>query len=75
VAGTPIIFDYRLGHRGLGNHSDECRPIVYLTYARKAKNQFRDTMNFSGYNKIGELLLEQPISREERAEKRSKLSS
>ena len=69
-AGTPVIFDYRLGHRGLGNSSHKCRPIVYCTYARGAGNggkEFRDKENFSKrrYHQIGELTAK-PLSREER---------
>ncbi|CAJ1953120.1 unnamed protein product [Cylindrotheca closterium] len=69
TAGTPVIFDYRLGHRGLGNSSSKCRPIVYCTYARGAVDgkEFRDSVNFSKrrYHKIGELT-QKPLSREER---------
>ena len=71
-AGTPIIFDYRLGHRGLANTSRESRPIVYCTYARAADGkEFRDTVNFSRkrYHRIGSLVTKAP-SREERAQKR-----
>ena len=69
-AGTPIIFDYRLGHRGMGNSSSECRPVLYLTYTTTA-NEFRDSVNFSRkrYRKIGRLL-KTPLSRDERALKR-----
>jgi len=74
-AGTPVIFDYRLGHRGLGNNSSRsCRPIVYCTYARAAQGkEFRDSVNFSRkrYHKIGELC-SKPLSREERCNKRKK---
>jgi ectoine hydroxylase-related dioxygenase (phytanoyl-CoA dioxygenase family) len=76
-AGTPIIFDYRLGHRGLGNASDRsCRPIVYCTYARAADGkEFKDTVNFSRkrYHKIGELVGKHS-TREERAKKREQLA-
>lgn len=71
-AGTPVIFDYRLGHRGLGNSSNDCRPIVYCTYAAAANGkEFRDSVNFSRkrYHKIGELV-DKPLSREERTRKR-----
>ena len=74
-AGTPIIFDYRLGHRGNGNSSSSCRPIVYCTYAKSADGkEFRDSVNFSRkrYHKIGELVSKAP-SREERAQKRGRL--
>jgi len=69
--GVPIIFDYRLGHRGLGNNSQEPRPVIYLTYTRKSK-EFRDAVNFSSkrYRKLGELV-KKPISRNERALKRT----
>ena len=71
-AGTPVIFDYRLGHRGLANSSTHCRPIVYCTYAAAANGkEFRDKMNFSSkrYHKFGGYV-ERPLSREERAKKR-----
>lgn len=67
-AGTPIIFDYRLGHRGLANTSTICRPIVYCTYAAVANGkEFRDSVNFSRkrYHRLGELV-EKPLSRDER---------
>mmetsp|Transcript_18374 Transcript_18374/g.27870 ORF Transcript_18374/g.27870 Transcript_18374/m.27870 type:complete len:1083 (-) Transcript_18374:42-3290(-) len=67
-AGTPIIFDYRLGHRGLANTSNSCRPIVYCTYATAANGkEFRDSANFSRkrYHRLGELL-GKPLSRDER---------
>jgi len=71
-AGFPIIFDYRLGHRGLGNRSQTVRPVVYLTYsAVKSGKEFRDEANFSRkrYRKLGEFA-EPTLSREERAKKR-----
>jgi len=70
--GTPIIFDYRLGHRGLGNSSNEIRPILYLTYAQNAKS-FKDEANFSKkrYHKIGEII-DLPLSRSDRASERTK---
>jgi hypothetical protein len=73
TAGTPIIFDYRLGHRGLGNSSQATRPVVYCTYAAAANGkEFRDSVNFSRrrYHKIGELV-DKPMSREERANERA----
>lgn len=73
-AGTPVIFDYRLGHRGLANTSSACRPIVYCTYAAAVNGkEFRDSVNFSRkrYHKIGELV-EKPLSREERAKRRKR---
>ena len=33
-AGAALLFDYRLKHRGLGNHSTVERPLLYITYAR-----------------------------------------
>ena len=68
AAGTPIIFDYRLGHRGRANMSDACRPIVYCTYAAASNGkEFRDSVNFSRkrYHRLGEMI-EKPLSREER---------
>ena len=72
TAGTPVIFDYRLGHRGLRNYSQGVRPVVYLTYSSVASGkEFRDSVNFSTkrYRKLGDFA-EQPLSREERAQKR-----
>jgi Phytanoyl-CoA dioxygenase (PhyH) len=72
AAGTPVIFDYRLGHRGLGNTSDTCRPILYCTYAASADGkEFRDSVNFSRkrYHRIGDLV-EKGLTRAERAAKR-----
>lgn len=68
AAGTPIIFDYRLGHRGLANTSNVCRPIVYCTYAAIADGKaFRDSVNFSRkrYHRLGDIA-EKPLSRDER---------
>ncbi|KAL9191350.1 hypothetical protein ACHAXT_001056 [Thalassiosira profunda] len=72
TAGTPVIFDYRLGHRGLRNYSQAVRPVVYLTYSSAAGGkEFRDSVNFSRkrYRKLGDFT-EAPLSREERASKR-----
>lgn len=72
AAGTPIIFDYRLGHRGLANTSDTSRPVVYCTYAASSNGkEFRDSVNFSRkrYRRLGEMV-EKPLSREERCRKR-----
>lgn len=74
AAGTPIVFDYRLGHRGLANTRGTIRPVVYCTYAAAANgNEFRDSVNFSRkrYKPIGDLVSKAP-SREERAKKRGK---
>mmetsp|Transcript_38186 Transcript_38186/g.80060 ORF Transcript_38186/g.80060 Transcript_38186/m.80060 type:complete len:759 (+) Transcript_38186:135-2411(+) len=71
-AGTPVIFDYRLGHRGLRNYGQCVRPVVYLTYSSVASGkEFRDSVNFSRkrYHKLGDIA-EKPLSREERAQKR-----
>ena len=79
-AGTPVIFDYRLGHRGLGNSSDKSRPILYTTYsANSAEGKtFFDSVNFSKnmttgkkYHKIGDLSAK-PLSREERRNNRKR---
>lgn len=59
-------------HRGLGNFSQNVRPVVYLTYSSVASGkEFRDSVNFSRrrYHKLGEFV-EKPMSREERAKKR-----
>ncbi|MEZ4448504.1 MAG: phytanoyl-CoA dioxygenase family protein [Nannocystaceae bacterium] len=42
-AGSAVIFDYRLLHRGLANRTDRSRPILYLTFAAP---WFRDVHNF-----------------------------
>ncbi|KAL3916858.1 MAG: hypothetical protein SGILL_004986, partial [Bacillariaceae sp.] len=76
TAGTPVIFDYRLGHRGLSNSSHSVRPIVYCTYARASDGkEFRDQVNFSRkrYHKIGNLSAK-PLSREERRNKRKNVA-
>jgi hypothetical protein len=74
-AGSPVIFDYRLGHRGLGNNSSRSyRPVVYCTYARASQGkEFKDSVNFSRkrYHKIGDLSAK-PMSREERRNKRKR---
>jgi len=70
--GVPIMFDYRLGHRGLANTSKEPRPVVYCTYARAGDGkEFRDSVNFSRrrYRKIGDLV-DKPLTREERNHRR-----
>lgn len=73
VAGSAVIFDYRLGHRGLGNTTQELRPIVYLTYTRSGST-FKDHVNFSRkrYRRLG-IIAQQPPSREERALRRTTL--
>ena len=69
-AGVPYIFDYRTGHRGMGNSSEFARPVLYLTYSVDAK--FSDKVNFNqrSFHKLG-TLLEKPLSREERKKKRN----
>ena len=71
LAGSAIIFDYRLGHRGLGNSSQECRPILYLTYTQ-VDSKFKDKVNFSTkrYKRLGDIA-ERPLSREERVSRRA----
>ena len=76
-AGNPIIFDYRLGHRGLPNSTASIRPVVYCTYAATADGkEFRDSVNFSRkrYRAIGDLVDKAP-TREERALKRERRST
>jgi ectoine hydroxylase-related dioxygenase (phytanoyl-CoA dioxygenase family) len=33
-AGQPLLFDYRIRHRGLANRSQQPRPLLYVTFAR-----------------------------------------
>jgi len=68
-AGVPLVFDYRNGHRGMGNNTEEVRPIVYLTYS--ANGKFTDEVNFSKrrYHKLGDMVAA-PKSREERKKNR-----
>jgi len=76
TAGTPIIFDYRVGHRGLKNVSEVTRPVVYLTYsAVKSGKEFRDEVNFSRkrYKKLGDFV-EKKLPRGERLKKRRKVN-
>lgn len=36
AAGTPVVMDYRVWHRGLANSSaDTVRPLLYFKYARR----------------------------------------
>jgi hypothetical protein len=50
-AGQPLLFDYRIRHRGLGNKSTTPRPCLYLTYAVAS---YDDRANFAGsrYKKL-----------------------
>jgi len=41
-AGSAVLFDYRINHRGRANFSSEARPVLYLCYA---KPFFRDAGN------------------------------
>ena len=71
------MFDYRLGHRGLANTSNEPRPIVYCTYAKAGDGkEFRDSVNFSRkrYRRLGEIV-EKPMSREARNQERANKSA
>ena len=43
AAGSAILFDYRILHRGLGNGSPADRPMLYFTYGRQ---WFRDSTNY-----------------------------
>ena len=65
-AGTAILFDYRLGHRGMGNKSDEPRPTLYLTYTNKPGWTDKDNFSRARFKKLGELVGAKP-SRAERA--------
>lgn len=42
-AGSAILFDYRLLHRGTANQTTADRPILYYTYARSG---FEDLVNY-----------------------------
>ena len=64
--GTAILFDYRLGHRGMGNKSDEPRPTLYLTYTNKPGWTDKDNFSRARFKKLGELVGAKP-SRAERA--------
>lgn len=48
-AGTAIVFDYRIVHRGSANRSSEDRPVLYFTYA---KPWFKDTKNHRATDSI-----------------------
>ena len=43
TAGSAILFDYRLLHRGTANRTTTDRPILYFTYARGG---FEDPVNY-----------------------------
>jgi len=42
-AGTAIIFDSRVLHRGTANHTTQDRPVLYFQYA---KSWFQDPLNY-----------------------------
>ena len=69
-AGSPVIFDYRTGHRGLGNSTEEVRPILYITYS--ANGKFSDKVNFDNkcFHKLGEMVAK-PKGRDERLKERA----
>ena len=50
--GTAILFDYRLGHRGMGNKSDEPRPTLYLTYTNKPGWTDKDNFSRARFKKL-----------------------
>ena len=68
-AGSALLFDYRLKHRGLGNTGDEPRPLLYITYA---KPFFLDVYNFDRRRYKSLPVVEQHATREERRKKRQK---
>jgi hypothetical protein len=43
-AGSCILFDYRIHHRGLQNSSSDRRPLLYFTFGR---SWFQDATNYS----------------------------
>jgi hypothetical protein len=49
-AGSALLFDYRLLHRGLANRTDRIRPILYFTFCRP---WFRDVHNFPARRLFG----------------------
>lgn len=42
-AGSILLFDYRLLHRGQAHTGEELRPLLYYTHGRR---WFSDTLNF-----------------------------
>jgi hypothetical protein len=74
-AGQFLMFDYRLGQRGLDNRDYKTsRPYFYCTYSAKEnrKLKFHDKVNFSKrqYRQLGELI--HPTTREERGKQKQK---
>jgi len=53
-AGSAIIFDYRVLHRGTANRTTADRPILYFTYARSG---FDDPVNYRHDNQQKSILL------------------
>jgi len=46
-AGEVLLFDYRLKHRGMGNGSNNPRPLLYLTYSKNtAKHKHQAEANY-----------------------------
>ena len=64
AAGSCILFDFRLRHRGLGNGGPRPRPLMYITYCIPS---FKDTMNFSTRRYLKLPALEQPRTQGGRA--------
>jgi ectoine hydroxylase-related dioxygenase (phytanoyl-CoA dioxygenase family) len=52
-AGSAIIFDYRLLHRGTANQTTADRPILYFTYSR---SWFEDPVNYRHENQDKSIL-------------------
>lgn len=69
-AGSAILFDYRVKHRGLSNRSTEDRPLLYLTYARPF---WLDIFNFDKKRYANLPHVEERGGREERMQKRQKM--
>jgi len=54
-AGQPIAFDHRIKHRCLANNSQDPRPLVYITYAKKWYVDLNNSTQ-AGYQKLPPLL-------------------
>ena len=48
--GDVLLFDYRVLHRGLANHSDDARPVAYMVYAAPGAS---DRHNFPSTSLVG----------------------
>jgi len=70
-AGSALLFDYRLKHRGLGNSGTEERPLLYITYA---KPFWLDVYNFDRKRYKNLPPVAKQASRAERTEKRQRTS-